>query len=92
MVVVLGAVAFKIVHKVKVFAVIVLVVILYGKQVFNMIFKIYLAYELIHRMDHPSYTKPDRAFYGLYGFTVTLFMVCLAAQVNVMYLYYTKIK
>jgi len=66
--------------------------ILYLKQIFNVIFKIYLSYELIDRMSHPSYTKPDRAFYGLYGFTASLFMVCIGINLNVLYLYYTKVK
>lgn len=57
-----------------------------------MVFKGYLSYEIIDRMNHPSYTKPDQAFYGLWGFTTSLFMVCIAVNCNVLYLYYTKVK
>lgn len=92
MTVLIGYVAYKLLDYIKSLVVVVFVIILYLKQIFNTIFKIYLSYELVFRMNHHENTAPDQAFYGLWGFTSTLFMICIAVNTNLLYHYYTKVK
>lgn len=62
------------------------------KQIFNTIFKIYLCFECVARAANPTYTKPDSAFYGLYGTSVVLFMIIIAVNMNIQFNYYITMK
>jgi len=62
------------------------------KQIANTVFKMHLTFELVYRHLHPTYVKPDDKFYGLYGTTVVLFMICVAVNINILFDHYIAIK
>ena len=52
----------------------------------------YFFFELVARSFNPQYIKPDQIFYGVYGSSVILFMICIAVNMNILFTYYIQIK